>query len=124
MKPIPIAAAKAIAHEYGYDQIVIIDRKVGAETDPHGEHVTTYGVDTKHCAVAALIGKFLKYKVMGWAKEHGTTGEDDVINAFRKLLTASSHALKSYAYGNASPDLANGVAMKIDEALAKDAAHG
>lgn len=35
----------------------------------------------------------------------------------RKMLTAASHALKSYAYGNASPDLAKGIAEKIDGAL-------
>lgn len=65
MKPIPIAAARRIATEYGYDQVVIIARKVG----PDGvEHVTTYGVDKAHCRIAADIGKFIKYQVMGWAK--------------------------------------------------------
>ena len=64
MKPIPISAAKRIAEEFDYDQVVIIARAVG-----EGEHVTTYGKDSKHCKVAAAIGDFLKYKVMGWAKE-------------------------------------------------------
>jgi hypothetical protein len=66
MKEIPISAAKDIAHKYGYDQIVVIGRKTG---DNGGEHVTTYGVDKEHCGVAAQIGDFLKYKVMGWKKE-------------------------------------------------------
>jgi molybdopterin biosynthesis enzyme len=66
MKPIPISAAKRIADEFGYQQVVIIARAVG-----EGEHVTTYGKDAKHCKVAADIGDFLKYKVMGWAKEYG-----------------------------------------------------
>ena len=35
MQPIPISAAKHIAKEYDYDQVVIIARKVG-----EGEHVT------------------------------------------------------------------------------------
>lgn len=71
MKPIPIAAAERIAKEYGYDQVVIIARKVGDDPDPHGEHVTTYGVTKAHCDIAARIGDFLKYKVMGWIKEGG-----------------------------------------------------
>lgn len=64
MKPIPIAAAGDIAKRYGYDQVVIIARKVG---DDGGEHCTTYGKD--NCAVAARIGNFLKFKVMEWPPE-------------------------------------------------------
>ena len=64
MKPIPISAAKRIAQDYGYDQVVIIARKVGG-----GEHVTTYGIDAIHCKVAARTGDFLKYKIMGWRAE-------------------------------------------------------
>lgn len=37
-KPIPISAAARIAKDYGYDQVVIIARKVDPEG---GEHVTT-----------------------------------------------------------------------------------
>jgi hypothetical protein len=62
MKPIPISAAKRIAEAYGYDQVVIIARKVN-----EGEHCTTYGVDRANCSVAAQIGDYLKFKVMGWA---------------------------------------------------------
>lgn len=64
MKPIPISAAKLIADRYGYDQVVIIARKVG-----EGEHCTTYGVDKANCEVAARCGDFLKFKVMGWASK-------------------------------------------------------
>lgn len=65
MKRIPIAAAERIAKDYGYDQVIIVARAVG-----QGEHVTTYGRDKANCAVAARIGDFLKYKVMGWAQEN------------------------------------------------------
>lgn len=65
MKRIPISAAKHIAEDYGYDQVVIYGRKVGDDPDPHGEHLTTYGVDKVHCAVAAKISKHLQ-RVMGW----------------------------------------------------------
>ncbi|MNN11716.1 hypothetical protein D3C81_1246860 [compost metagenome] len=35
----------------------------------------------------------------------------------RTLLTAASHALRSYQYGNAAPDLAESIAGRIDAAL-------
>lgn len=62
MKEIPISAAKKIAIDYGYDQVVVYARKVG---DNGGEHMTTYGVDKVHCGVAAKMGDVLK-KFMGW----------------------------------------------------------
>lgn len=68
MKRIPIAAAEKIAKSYGYDQVVIIARAIN-----QGEHCTTYGVDKENCAVAAKIGDFLKYKVMGWVRENDPT---------------------------------------------------
>jgi len=69
MKRIPITAAEHVAKTYGYDQVIIYARKVGKDPDPHGEHLTTYGVDRTHCAAAAKIGDFLKYKIMGWVKQ-------------------------------------------------------
>jgi len=66
LKEIPISAAKHVAETYGYDQIVIVGRRVGEADEPHGEHVTTYGVDKANCDVAARIGNFFKYKLMGW----------------------------------------------------------
>ena len=65
MKRIPIRAARQIAEEFGYDQVVIYARKVGAAPDPHGEHLTTYGVNREHCAVAAKMADVLK-RFMGW----------------------------------------------------------
>jgi hypothetical protein len=67
-KRIPISAAAGIAKTYGYDQVIIIARKVGEDPAPHGEHCTTYGVDKENCRVAAMIGDFLKHKVMGWRR--------------------------------------------------------
>lgn len=63
MKRIPIAAAQRVAEQYGYDQVVIIARKVGEDG---GEHVTTYGVDKANCDVAARIGNFIKSLIMRW----------------------------------------------------------
>lgn len=67
MKPIPISKAEEIAKQYGYDQVIIFCRKTG---EGGGEHMTTYGASKIHCSVAAKIGDFLKYKVMGWVKEN------------------------------------------------------
>lgn len=74
MLPIPIEAAKQIAKAYGYDQVVIIARRVGESPAPHGERVTTYGVTKAHCAVAARVGNFIKHKIMQWSEEkpHGS----------------------------------------------------
>jgi len=69
MHPIPISAAKRIALDYGYDQVVIVARRVGDGETPHGEHCTTYGVDKANCEVAARIGNFFKHELMGWPKE-------------------------------------------------------
>ena len=61
---IPVSAGKRIADDHGYDQVVIVARKVGGP-----EHVTTYGVDKAHCGVAARMGDFFKHKLMGWPRE-------------------------------------------------------
>lgn len=61
-KKIPIEVAKRIAEQYGYEQIVIYARQTG---ENGGEHMTTYGVNKLHCAIAAQMGKVLQ-KFMGW----------------------------------------------------------
>lgn len=60
---IPISAGKLIADTYGYDQVVIVARKVGVNGL---ENVTTYGVNKAHCDVAARMGDFFKHKLMNW----------------------------------------------------------
>ena len=63
---IPVAAAKRIALDYDYDQVVIIARKVGKGGN---EHVTTYGKTPKHCGIAARIGMYIKHKIMLWPEK-------------------------------------------------------
>lgn len=65
MLEIPIEAAEAIAKNYGYDQVVIYARRVGSLPHPNGEHMTTYGVNKEHCAVAAKMAAKLQ-NYMGW----------------------------------------------------------
>jgi hypothetical protein len=69
LDPIPIHAAKEIAERFGYDQVVIIARRVGDDPEPHGEHVTTYGVSKVHCDIAAKIGAYIKHKIMQWPEK-------------------------------------------------------
>lgn len=66
MKNIPISAGRHIAEKWGYDQVIIIARKVDTEEKKGGEHMTTYGVNKLHCKVIAKAGRFLQEKVMGW----------------------------------------------------------
>jgi hypothetical protein len=68
MLPIPISAARHIAEEFGYDQVIIVARRVSEPGSERigGEHCTTYGVDKANCDVAARIGNFFKHKLMGW----------------------------------------------------------
>lgn len=73
MKPIPVDAARQVAESYGYDQVIIVARKVG---DGGGEHCTTYGRDKAHCDVAARCGEFLKHKVMGWHRDQTVVHEE------------------------------------------------
>ena len=68
LTPIPVASAEKIAKQFGYDQVIIIARKVGSGDEQHGEHCTTYGVDDAHCDAAARIGDFFKYKLMRWER--------------------------------------------------------
>lgn len=69
-KPIPISAARIIAKNFGYDQVIIYARRVGeVGPDEIAEHMTTYGKDKANCDAAAKIGNFLKYKIMGWTNE-------------------------------------------------------
>ena len=75
MKPIPSAAAAEIAHAYGYDQVIIIARRVSVEAEPGGEHVTSYGVTEEHCSVAALVADHFKFSVMRWDRDDVTVYE-------------------------------------------------
>lgn len=65
MSRIPIKVAEQIAQKYQYEQVIIIARKTGVGGR---ESVVTYGVTPTHCGVAAKIGEFLKFKIMGWPK--------------------------------------------------------
>ena len=72
MVDIPIAAAKRVAEDYGYDQVVIMARRCHTTPEPHGEHVTTYGRTVDHCRVAAMMGDKFK-RIALWSDVDATT---------------------------------------------------
>lgn len=49
--------------------------------------------------------------------EHVPAAPADQVGDARNLLIAASHALRSYQYGNAAPDLAESIADRIDAAM-------
>ena len=109
MKPIPIAAAKRVAENYDYDQVVIIARKVS-----EGEHCTTYGVNKENCDIAARIGDFLKFKVMGWKQETAPECEQ-----LAQWMMQHSFAT---GHGDSFADLLNQLSWQVEEL--REATHG
>ena len=71
MKPkrIPISAAKHIATEYNYDQVVILARRVDSSPEIHDgeEWITTYGKSKVHCVIASNIGKWVDSRLREWS---------------------------------------------------------
>ena len=96
MKPIPIIEAEKIADKYNYDQIIIIGRKIG-----EGEHVTTYGKNRIHCSIAAKIGNFLKYKIMGWENEERHKEEESRESEPREYQEDANEARTNYSISEA-----------------------
>jgi len=93
VKAIPIRAAEKIAQTYGYDQVVIMARRPGTEEDITGEHVTTYGRNPTHCAIAAMMGNKLK-EIAGWPD----TGLRE--RMFQRLRRRQSAGADSILYGH------------------------
>jgi len=109
MKPIPVRAAAEIAKKYGYDQVIVMARRVG---DNGGEHVTTYGSNKIHCDVAARVGNFLKHKIMGWPEfpaaneivmpQEATKHMTDAMNAITSAMLESVNKIDvTLIYGTA-----------------------
>jgi hypothetical protein len=64
MKDIPIAAAKGIANDYAWPEVVIF----AYDPESGDQHVTTYGKSYAQCVDAARAGNYLK-KHLGWPEE-------------------------------------------------------
>lgn len=57
---IPIATAEQIGKKHGYDQVIIVARRIG---EPGLEWCTTWGKDKTHCDAAARIGDAIRDSV-------------------------------------------------------------
>ena len=108
MKPIPISAAKVIADKYGYDQVVIIARKVG---DDGGEHVASYGVDKANGDAAARVGNFLKARIMGWPDELKALADRFLVWPLPKSVRSDLCVTEDYAFPRSGTNL-----LSADEA--------
>lgn len=60
---LPIKDARDIAEARGWDQVIIVARRVG---DNGYEHVVTYGRGTAQCRAAARAGNAIKHHLMKW----------------------------------------------------------
>jgi len=88
MKPIPIGAARNIAEKYGYHQVIIIARATG---DGGNEHVTTYGTDKEHCRIAAMVGRYIKLKIMHWKPDAESIAYKKLYEALKDLLADANN---------------------------------
>lgn len=59
---IPILAAKRIAKDYGYDQVIVY----GRDTETGREHMTTYGTTKAKCDAVGKIASTMQ-KFMDWS---------------------------------------------------------
>jgi hypothetical protein len=80
-KRIPIKAAKDIAKEYGYTQVIIhaYDGATGIE------HVTTYGKSLADCANAATGGDKIK-ELLGWPADKRSAEPKRIVTLKTKEL--------------------------------------
>ena len=77
MKPIPVSAAEVIANLYGFDQVIIVARRVGGPGETSGEHVTNYGVDPEHRETARKLAGRVKFELLGWKLDEITNYGSD-----------------------------------------------
>jgi hypothetical protein len=81
-------------------------------------YVETCGLAEDHKRLCGKLRAYVDWWKLGLGGEH----LEDLVLAdareSRRLLEAASHALKSYAYGNAATDLAKDLAFSIDAFIA------
>lgn len=96
-KPIPIAAAKRIADDYGYDQVIVYGRNWVTQNN---EHITTYGKTKALCLAAGRISATFQ-KWMGWFDVEGKTSKlaDDIMPLRVALNTKMSLADPEEVHG-------------------------
>ena len=65
-------AARLVARLFGYDQVLIVGRRVGNDPDPHGEHVTSFGTTNANKFAAAALSYSAQEKLLGWKQTKGS----------------------------------------------------
>ena len=68
-KRIPVALAKKIANDYGYEKVVIFGITKTENKERYSFWVTTYGKTKQLCEVADKVGKFF-VKVLNHPNRH------------------------------------------------------
>lgn len=63
VKAIPPAAARRIARAYGYDQVIVLGRRLD-EPGEAGEHVTAWGPDEAATRDAARLGELARRTIL------------------------------------------------------------
>ena len=86
LKRIPIARAKEIAQEYGYEKVIILG--ITKRENRFKFWLTTYGKDKKLCALAKEIGDFLIAVLCHPDLENDA--KSSVIQTLRKLREGKS----------------------------------
>lgn len=63
VKAIPPAAARRIAQAYGYDQVIVLGRRLN-EPGEAGEHVTAWGPNESATRDAARLGELARRTIL------------------------------------------------------------
>lgn len=120
MHDIPVEAARAIADRFGYDQVIVVARRVDEEPAPSGEHVTTYGRGLVHAAVAARVGHFLRHRLMGWPETVGAGYE--TLSSRAETCPAGDIQCRTCAQMPAKPEiLFQSIVACVESFLAREA---
>jgi hypothetical protein len=130
-EPVNVSWASTISRTVRKDIVII----VSVDLDFDKTHVTTYGRHEKLKDFAAELGEKCM-KAIGCDLSKGETFEDfratpaaeaqaaiekanEQTSELARLLRGASQALRSYQYGNSSPDLAEEMANACDDTLRK-----
>jgi hypothetical protein len=63
VKAIPPAAARRIAQAYGYDQVIVLGRRLDSSGE-QGEHVTAWGPNEAATRDAARLGELARRTIL------------------------------------------------------------
>jgi len=117
-KPVPVESARQLAKDFDKDIVIVLtwDRKHNLM------HTTTYGKEPAD-KISAANGGDIAAKALGCDLGKKDPNEDfRTVDAarnaqLRDLAGGLISALRSYEFGNASPDLAKEMADKLEQVI-------